>query len=592
MASQDHLYPSSAFDSVYGPSTPPRSIDSGVISDIKHFSAHVPVEPEPSQPDVSVYLDAYCAMPKGAGPFPVIILPSPLAPMGWRSYWMGLTYPPGPLPGVEQPETMSVEVPIIEDGAGLMPGLARAGYIAFAYSERGLADSKGLIDVAGPRDQRDGSAVIDFVLDNVPEAAPDRIAFAGASYGAGQSLLIAAHDRRVKAVAAMSAWADLAAGLFENNTRHMQAFLALRALFEREPFPPKPDKPTLPHPTYLNPETALTFEGFTSADYQAHMPELLAFAAERSPLADGIFEKLNRSDLAILLCTYWHETLFSNNKVVEFFNKLSEPAKRLIVQVGDHGAGEVTGLAGLGSRPTDAMRWWFDHHLKGLGELDGNTVVVEPMYHPLRAADKFPDWETFVRSPQRFHLRTPGREPGSMGLEPDTHAWEYAFTAGVNTEAEVAAALLKTGQQERLALPLRYQTADITSEHAVYWRSDLFPQRQRISGEVRLHLTVKPANTSVTLVAYLFDVTNGKNDRIVTSAAYTLHNEQANQPTAVDFGFQLTDYDLPPGHSLLLVVDTQDKFLADESAAGAVTVLHPANGSSYVDIPMGDYQAP
>lgn len=585
------LYPSSAFDSVYGPSIPPRSVKSGVISDIEHFSVRVPVDPEHSEPGKSVDLDAYCAMPRGAGPFPVVILPSPLAPMGWRSYWMGLTYPPGPMPGVEQSETMSVEVPIIEDGAGLLPVLARAGYIALAYSERGLADSTGLIDVAGPQDQRDGSAVIDFVLANLPAADPSRIAFVGASYGAGQSLLIAAQDPRVKAVAAMSAWADLAAGLFENGTRHMQAFLALRALFEREPFPPKPGEPTLPHPTYLNPETARLFERYMSADYRAHMPELLDFAAQRSPLAPDIFERLDRPDLAILLCTYWHETLFSNNAVVEFFNKLSAPAKRLIVQVGDHGAGELTGLAGLGSRPTDAMRWWLDYHLKGLGELDGNTVVVEPMHHPLRAADKFPDWEAFVRSPQRFHLRAPGREPGSMTREPDTRPWEYAFTAGANTAAEVAAELLKTGQRERLTLPMRYQTADIASEHAVYWRSDLFPQRQRISGEVRLHLTVKPANKSVTLVAYLFDVNDGKNDRIVTSAAYTIHNEQADQPTAVDFGFQLTDYDLPPGHSLLLVVDTQDKFLADASTAGTVTVLQPANGSSYVDIPMGDYQA-
>ncbi|WP_261558811.1 CocE/NonD family hydrolase [Frankia tisae] len=40
------------------------------------------------------------------------------------------------------------------------------GYLAVAYSERGLADSTGKIDVAGPRDRADGSAVIDWILEN------------------------------------------------------------------------------------------------------------------------------------------------------------------------------------------------------------------------------------------------------------------------------------------------------------------------------------------------------------------------------------------------------------------------------------------
>ncbi len=42
---------------------------------------------------------------------------------------------------------------------------------------------------------------------------------AGASYGAGQSLLIAAKDKRVKAVVAMSAWGDLFRAIAASTTR-------------------------------------------------------------------------------------------------------------------------------------------------------------------------------------------------------------------------------------------------------------------------------------------------------------------------------------------------------------------------------------
>ena len=40
----------------------------------------------------------------------------------------------------------------------------------------------------------------------------------GISYGAGISLLAAAHDRRVRAVAALSTWTDMAASLYPNGT--------------------------------------------------------------------------------------------------------------------------------------------------------------------------------------------------------------------------------------------------------------------------------------------------------------------------------------------------------------------------------------
>lgn len=83
--------------------------------------------------------------------------------------------------------------------------LANSGYVVVSYNVRGFWQSGGEIDVAGPRDTADVSKVIDWALANTPADA-GKVGVAGVSYGAGISLLAAAHDKRIKAVAALSGW--------------------------------------------------------------------------------------------------------------------------------------------------------------------------------------------------------------------------------------------------------------------------------------------------------------------------------------------------------------------------------------------------
>ncbi|MFD5419103.1 alpha/beta fold hydrolase [Streptomyces sp. NPDC127069] len=148
-------------------------------------------------------LDASLSIPKNLAPgqiCPAVVMPAPLSPIGRWSY------------------------------LGMLSRWVRGGYAVLAYSQRGLAKSTGEIHCAGPQDVADATEVIDWLLakDGID---PDRIGFFGASYGAGTSLLAAAHDQRIKAVAGASAWADLFASLYENNTRHLKAFEELVKLF-------------------------------------------------------------------------------------------------------------------------------------------------------------------------------------------------------------------------------------------------------------------------------------------------------------------------------------------------------------------------
>ncbi len=71
--------------------------------------------------------------------------------------------------------------------------LANSGYVVVSYNVRGFWQSGGEIEVAGPPDTADASKVIDWALANTPADA-QKVGMAGLSYGAGISLLAAAHD--------------------------------------------------------------------------------------------------------------------------------------------------------------------------------------------------------------------------------------------------------------------------------------------------------------------------------------------------------------------------------------------------------------
>src|SRR4051812_42025497 len=99
--------------------------------------------------------------------------------------------------------------------------LAQDGFVVLTYSARGFGRSGGRIHFASPQyEVRDGSKLLDYLsgLKQVKRVGgKPQLATAGGSYGGGLSLLIAAYDHRVGAVAADITWNDLSHALFQNN---------------------------------------------------------------------------------------------------------------------------------------------------------------------------------------------------------------------------------------------------------------------------------------------------------------------------------------------------------------------------------------
>ncbi|MCX5231330.1 CocE/NonD family hydrolase [Streptomyces sp. NBC_00233] len=79
---------------------------------------------------------------------------------------------------------------------GMISRWAKGGYVVLAYSQRGLAKSTGEIHVAGQQDVIDATEVVDR-LGRQDGVEADRIGF----FRAGTSVLAAAKDQRIKAVA-------------------------------------------------------------------------------------------------------------------------------------------------------------------------------------------------------------------------------------------------------------------------------------------------------------------------------------------------------------------------------------------------------
>lgn len=99
------------------------------------------------------------------------------------------------------------------------------------YSHRGHGNSEGSFDFFGPRTTRDFSEMIDWVERRFgPRIDTDRVGTWGISQGGGESLLAAAADPRVKAVAVGATFADLNQALNPNDCFKFSFATAIFAL--------------------------------------------------------------------------------------------------------------------------------------------------------------------------------------------------------------------------------------------------------------------------------------------------------------------------------------------------------------------------
>jgi predicted acyl esterase len=404
--------------------------------------------------------------------------------------------------------------------------LAARGYVVVSYTPEGFLDSGGQIHVAGPQDVADASSVIDWMLANT-SADPARIGFAGVSYGAGLSLLAAAHDPRIKAVAAMSAWTDLTYSLYGNQTRHLLAADLLGFLGQ---LTGRPD-------AQLN-------QALADLSGNTDIPWVESWAAARSPAT--YLSQLDANHPAVYIANAFGDSFFAPDQIVSFFNQYTGP-KRLDLAPGDHATVELTGLAGLPNTVWSNVGDWFDTYLGGASTATTGvnlTSVGGSQQH-------YGDWADTSSSTDTVNL-------------PAT-----SITSGYATIANAGIPFLTNGLTQVTGSPSSIWLPLVDRDDAAVWQGPTLWSGADIRGIPEAQFTMVPSAGSGTLVAYLYDVNWLGAATFVTHVPYTYLDATPGAPLHISLDLNAISYDVPAGDHLALVVGTKDLLYADADQTGS-----------------------
>lgn len=474
---------------------------------------------------------------QGSGPFPLVVMPS-----SWG------------VPNLEY----------VGQGAKL----AKAGFQVISYSSRGFWDSEGGIDIAGPPTIADVSAVIDWSDAHTP-ADTTRVAAVGISYGAGASLLAAARDPRIKAVGALSGWADLIASLNPHDTVNFQAVAALLALGNITGRP--------------GPEMASLQTKFLTGDIDTAITEAKALAPIRS--ASTMVDRINANGAAVFLANAFEDSIFPPTQYTDFFTRLTVP-KRLHLAHGDHATPEGTGAIGLPNETWDELAGWLRHYLTGAA----NGANAEP---PVQLKSQrgtwrgYPDWAS-VGTTRTSYLTKPAglSRTGGLAGTPSSE-WSSRIGAGIPTVADSGIVLVSGALQGLLSIPTGVATGLVDRSFAGVWSGPAYPSKTIVNGSPRVHLTVTPSVADTSLFAYLYDVDAFGFGSLVAHKPFSLLDATPGKAKAVDFRLESTSWEVPAGHRLVLVVDTVDPRYRGLSKLGSsVGFSSPAGDPSWLSVPI------
>ncbi|MFC9894595.1 CocE/NonD family hydrolase [Nocardia sp. NPDC127579] len=429
-------------------------------------------------------------------------------------------------------------------------------FISVEYTARGMYLSEGEVAMLGPKDAEDASAVIDWAIANL-NADPDRIAIAGGSYGAGMSLIAAAHDPRIKAIVADSPPTDLGDALAPNGTPKTGGPIAL-ALAGAATNRFSPDLVDRGLQMILN-NNAAALEGLPNE----HL------------LAEAI-PKLNANGTAVFLAHDWQDSLLPSGLAFSLFDQLTGP-KMLYMQAGDHSTGGGTGqIMGWPNPVWDAGIRWLDHHVNGADNgIDQQAPVqLSPANGGLGAPyTGFPSVSAALAAVREFPLSAPAT--ATMGAD-GTQAWSQSLNSGPTIA--VAAVPYVSGVVAQLGIPPAIPLAGVDRNLAAVWQTTPFPEGGRVAGTTRIALTVEPSSPDLTLIGILYDEAPDGTGKEITYAPLTRRGLTPNEPNDIAWDLAPTYWNLAPGHRLTLTVTSQDPvpFTSATPMGSVITFCSPS----------------
>jgi ABC-2 type transport system ATP-binding protein len=454
--------------------------------------------------------------------------------------------------------------------------LARSGYAVLTWSARGFGTSTGEIALDSPDyEVKDVRQLIDW-LARRPEVKLDkpgdpRVGLAGESYGGGISLMTAAYDPRVDAIAPQITWNDLADSLFPQATGAGAQTGVFKKLWAGIFFTGANDHSRKATGACGRFQPSLCAMYQKIAETGMPTPEALATLRRSSPSSVA-----DRIKAPTLLIQGQADSLFPLDQAdanAAAIRKNGTPVSVVWFQGGhDGGDPETTRVHGL-------VRGWFDHWLRGApahtpaftvtrtGGIDSSSqrVVIEAAtagaYPGLGAAPKtipLTGGEQTVNNPA-------GGSPASISALPGLGGLAALSALG--------------GGSGGLSL-------DMAGQSATFDSAPLTAPLQ-ITGAPRVRIKV---GGPATLFAKLYDVAPGAGGQVgpTRRIAAPLRVTTAGE---TDVALPAIDYKFDHGHRLRVVLASTDMGFATPAKPAAYTVS-VVSGLSVPTVPVLHSPAP
>ncbi|KAJ8601148.1 hypothetical protein CTAYLR_008499 [Chrysophaeum taylorii] len=390
--------------------------------------------------------------------------------------------------------------------------------ICVEYETRGFWFSAGRVDFGGPSDVNDTATVIGWAVEQFGELP---VSVVGVSYGAGLSLLAAAHDPRIRRVVAYSAWGDLEGELNWNDSPSRvwgTLLLGLGALTGR-----------------LDSEV---FEIWEDVKHHRNLGKVEEWTRPRSPATYAA--ELAKNDPAVLMLSDLDDNLFHSHQALKLWGALNLSRKALIFGRGTHAESELPGLFGAdwaaSVEPWRAAKDW----LEGTSEATV-TFAVENS----NATRHYESWPPPSHEETEFELVSATIERGSLP------------SGSLRTGVPVVSDFLKP------LLPI--PAADIDwadSRYSVVAESEsAFDETVQACGVPYLeNLVFQSGQDKVQLYAYLYELDSRRRlGRLLSHVPLSVWNATKGvNITIPKLELHTTCFQVPAGHSLALGINMKD----------------------------------
>ncbi len=404
---------------------------------------------------------------------------------------------------------------------------AAKGYIVLAYSTRGFGGSEGTVTVAGPNDVKDFTTVLDWLETNT-RVDNKRIGMAGVSYGGGLALLASALEPRIRVVAAMSGWGNLADSLYRNETIQKTWLDILIG------------SGTLTG--HLDPDI---FAQLKAMQARTDPAATRAWAAARSP--ETYVDRINEKGVPVFLQNSYLDALFPPLQIRGFYEKLNGP-KRMMMDEGIHASSAIPGILGLPSPVWSEVHDWMDHFL-----VDDRVAVKTGLsFQDGWGTDYFTDYpELSSNSLELRSINSIERDPK------ESNRRVIRFRGNTDSGASTGIPVLSDTIDSYTSLEVKKIISNIDQRYAAVFQTNRLARDYHVQGSSRLHFTLMPHDTPVTLVAYLYDENTLGIGSLASFSVVSIH-EPSLVPVDVSLDLNITSFKVERGHRMTVAIDTLD----------------------------------